>query len=162
MTDSQPHGLRVRRTARVVLLDPEDRVLLFFTHWDNRIAPPRWLTVGGGIEPGESAREGAARELFEETGLRVPEASLGTPIWQEVRDLPSGHSFDRVDSTYFLARTATFRPSNASWEPSELEDILDARWWSLEAIDSSSDNFDPENVRDILARVTSPGEARSE
>ena len=36
-------------------------------------APDRgswWFTPGGGLDPGESHRDGAVRELFEETGLR--------------------------------------------------------------------------------------------
>nr|WP_257019031.1 NUDIX domain-containing protein [Streptomyces sp. TLI_235] len=57
-----------RRAARVLLLDRDDRVLLLRgldpavpeTIW--------WITPGGGLEPGESVREAALRELAEELG----------------------------------------------------------------------------------------------
>ncbi|MEM6848666.1 MAG: NUDIX domain-containing protein [Pseudomonadota bacterium] len=32
---------------------------------------PRWQFPGGGVDPGETAREAALRETFEETGLAV-------------------------------------------------------------------------------------------
>lgn len=35
-----------------------------------------WQPITGSIEPGESPRDGAIRELFEETGLRVAPANL--------------------------------------------------------------------------------------
>jgi lipoyl(octanoyl) transferase len=64
------------QTVSVALLrgkGPEARVLLL------RRRPERggfWQTVTGRIEPGEQPREGAARELFEETGLRTDVVDL--------------------------------------------------------------------------------------
>jgi len=63
-------------TVSVALLrgrGPEARVLLL------RRRPERggfWQIVTGRIEPGEQPREGAARELFEETGLRTDVVDL--------------------------------------------------------------------------------------
>jgi 8-oxo-dGTP pyrophosphatase MutT (NUDIX family) len=59
--------LRIRPAGRVVLLDPDDRVLLM--RYDD--GPPNgvhWSTPGGGLNPGEDFAAGAARELAEETG----------------------------------------------------------------------------------------------
>jgi ADP-ribose pyrophosphatase YjhB (NUDIX family) len=60
-------SLPVRRAARVILLDPDDRVLLM--RYDQ--PPPNgrhWATPGGGAEDGEDYRAAALRELAEETG----------------------------------------------------------------------------------------------
>src|SRR5215469_2972472 len=60
-------GLPVRRAARVILLDPADRVLLM--RYDQ--PPPNgqhWATPGGGAEDGEDYPAAALRELAEETG----------------------------------------------------------------------------------------------
>jgi ADP-ribose pyrophosphatase YjhB (NUDIX family) len=59
--------LITRYAGRIVLLDPDDRVLLL--RYDD--GPPNgvhWSTPGGGLNPGEDYASGAARELAEETG----------------------------------------------------------------------------------------------
>lgn len=66
---SGPEGqpLKVRHAGRVILLDPDDRVLLM--RYDD--GPPNgihWSTPGGGLNQGEDYATGAARELAEETG----------------------------------------------------------------------------------------------
>jgi len=71
-----------RQTARVLPVDAEGRVLLLHG-WDPRRPDDSfWFTIGGGAEAGESMRQAAARELREETGLRVDPEQLGEPIAQ--------------------------------------------------------------------------------
>lgn len=55
-----------RRAARTAVLDPEGRVFLLC--YDNEEVGVHWAMPGGGLEPGESPREGALREMREETG----------------------------------------------------------------------------------------------
>ena len=141
--------MKTRETARIIVLDEDDRLLLFLTHWDNRIAEPRWLTPGGGVDPGENNHDAAVRELFEETGLVVE--SLGDPVWQHVLTLPDGHSFDFADATYYLLRTHHFEPVNTNWMPNEFDDVLAMRWFTRDELAASTDVFDIENVRAIIA-----------
>lgn len=65
----------LRRTARVLVTDPDGLCLLF------RFTPegmaPFWFTPGGECEPGEDFVSAARRELFEETGIQADPAPLG-------------------------------------------------------------------------------------
>ena len=77
MTDLGEKSVRrVTRIAAYALCLDDDRILLC------RIAPGPWFGVGswtlpgGGLDFGESPRDGALRELSEETGLEGEVASL--------------------------------------------------------------------------------------
>lgn len=69
-----------RRTARVLPVDPEGRVLLLHG-WDpHHPERPFWFTIGGAAEEDETMPETAVRELYEETRISVGTAQLGEPI----------------------------------------------------------------------------------
>ncbi|GAA4969079.1 NUDIX hydrolase [Actinoplanes utahensis] len=67
-----------RRSARAIVLDRADRVLLLRSALDpgDPSAGFGWFTPGGGVEPGEDIATTAARELAEEIGLTVPAPTL--------------------------------------------------------------------------------------
>ncbi len=58
-----------RLGGRVLLVDRSERVLLIHERLED--GTTHWLTPGGGVEAGEQPREAAAREAYEETGIRV-------------------------------------------------------------------------------------------
>ena len=63
----------VRPTARVILLDPRDRVMLIratVTVGPDQGLESFWHMPGGLIEPGETGEQAASRECAEETGIR--------------------------------------------------------------------------------------------
>lgn len=61
------------RIAMIFLRSPDGRWLIHQRRPDKRTYPRlHGLGAGGRIEPDESPAEGAARELWEETGLRTP------------------------------------------------------------------------------------------
>jgi 8-oxo-dGTP diphosphatase len=57
--------------AAVIIEDREDCVLLLLRGPTDPWMPLRWDLPGGKIEPGETSREAAVREAYEEAGLRV-------------------------------------------------------------------------------------------
>ncbi|HWG00640.1 MAG TPA: NUDIX domain-containing protein [Trebonia sp.] len=69
-----------RNTARVLPVDREGRVLLLHG-WDPaKPDDPFWFTIGGAVDPGETLRQAAARELGEEAGITLDEDLLGEPF----------------------------------------------------------------------------------
>lgn len=118
-----------RTSARVVLLD-EDGAVLLLCGSDPAVAdaPRWWFTVGGEIAPGERLAEAAARELAEETGLRVEPADLVGPVWR--RDEVFEFNGSTIDSEefYLVHRTRRFEPVSTGRTELERSYIHDARW----------------------------------
>ena len=89
--DSYEGGLR--KVARVVLLDPRDRILLLHGHEPDDPADDWWFTPGGGVEGDETREEAALRELAEETGITEVELGPGAvaaELLLPVRGAPLG------------------------------------------------------------------------
>ncbi len=78
-----------RGTARVLPVDTGGRVLLLLGRELLRRRNHFWMSVGGGVERGESLAQAAARELGEETGIRVDPAALGAPVGRSVIEFAS-------------------------------------------------------------------------
>src|SRR5687768_2703027 len=94
-----------RRAGRVLLVDGAGRVLLF--RGGDPSKPEQgtwWFTPGGGLDEGESWADGAARELYEETGLRVPTEELGSCVHREESRFSFAGTDYEQDSCFFLLR----------------------------------------------------------
>ena len=115
-----------RRGARVVLLDPEDRVLLLEARNPADPTTPAWWELpGGGIDGGETTAEAGAREVFEETGFT---ATMGPPVWRQhaVFDF-GGYHFDQHE-TIHLARCGGGDVRPAALEALEVEAFVGWQW----------------------------------
>ena len=145
MTVSGVHRL----TSRVLLFDRDGRILLFLTTAPDTSGVARWITPGGGVDPGESHLEGALRELREETGLVLD--SLGEPVWAhdfaatwDAADHDTGHA------EFYTATVDAFEPSSAEWTDEERVDVLAHRWWSAEELESSGEPFEPAELTRLI------------
>ncbi|MDD4867174.1 MAG: NUDIX domain-containing protein [Mycobacterium sp.] len=126
------HGVLNHRTsARVVLLDETGAVLLL-CGTDPAIAdgtaPRWWFTVGGQVRPGERLAEAAARELAEETGLRVGPEQLIGPVWRRDQVFEFNGALIDSEEFYLLCRTRRFEPSAADRTELERGYIHGHRW----------------------------------
>ena len=73
--DKIPEG-RYHIVVDVWTVDKNNNILLTLRHPDKDKYPNFWENTGGSVLSGEKSKEGAVRELFEETGLVVDESEL--------------------------------------------------------------------------------------
>src|SRR4029077_5448569 len=79
-----------RPSARLILLDPQDRLFLFKVHQPSVYDPadpfrdPFWILIGGLVDPGEAFAETAVREAREETGVVVDDVRW---VWSREREM---------------------------------------------------------------------------
>ncbi|MGK5678728.1 NUDIX hydrolase [Actinoplanes sp. URMC 104] len=142
-----------RRAARVLLVDPAGRALLLHGGDPARPGTNWWFTPGGGLNSGETPAQGAARELFEEVGLRVDPADLGEPYWRQVTEFSYDARDYRQQQEFFLLRVPGWQVDTAGMNADELATITGHRWWSADEIEASSESIYPVELPELLRRA---------
>jgi ADP-ribose pyrophosphatase YjhB (NUDIX family) len=138
--------MTVIESARALLVDPRDRVLLMKLALDaERIF---WLTPGGSLHPGENFEEALRREIREETGLAL--AHPGHWVWTSPkRIVRNGRPVDTLARVY-IQRVPDFTPAPTALTPEERETFCELRWWSLAEIAASNERFIPRTLAELL------------
>ncbi|WP_335990060.1 NUDIX hydrolase [Glycomyces sp. MUSA5-2] len=148
-----------RRAARVLVVDEADRLLLF--HGPALVAgagAAYFFTVGGAIEPGETAREAAVRELHEETGmLAAPDALIG-PVARchSVQELLAGGGFT-ADEWFFWWRCTNPTVQLEGLEEREGLETAGFAWMSLPELESAPLTILPRALPAFMRRVLTEG-----
>jgi NAD+ diphosphatase len=111
----------------VLITDRDDRVLLGSNAmWENN----RYSLLAGFVEPGESLEAAVLREMHEESGLRVTDATyIGSQPWPFPASIMCG----------FTARLADDQPATDLIPDGE--EILDLRWFSRADLRAEGDRI---------------------
>ena len=147
--------MAIRRfAARVVVLDPDQRVLLF--NWANRKQGTNWwATPGGGLEEGETPKAAGIRELVEEAGIVVDD--LEGPLWRSSHFFRSGEDLVNQYETFFLARVGSDTVSTDGFDAFESAIALGHRWWPLEEMAASPEAIYPRGLSRLVGDVLRDG-----
>jgi ADP-ribose pyrophosphatase YjhB (NUDIX family) len=148
--------VRDRRAARVVLVDRADRVLLLRGGDPARPDLRYWFTPGGGLNEGESSADGAARELLEETGLRIPSDELGEPVWHQVTEFSYDNRQYRQEQDFYFLRVDQWQVDTAGMDADEQITIDEHRWWSAAELDATREQVYPEDLATLVRRCAVP------
>jgi ADP-ribose pyrophosphatase YjhB (NUDIX family) len=152
---SVKNGLaRVRRAARVIVLDPHERVLLFRNEEQAPSNPERpeilsyWFTPGGGAQLGESYEVAALRELHEETG--ITDVVIGPCVWSgQYAAFIYGEPV-LADERYFLVHALGADVDTSDLQPEERSNWREFRWWTLPELRATAEKIWPEGLADLL------------
>lgn len=131
------------------MIDPEGAVFLF--RYDNPGAGVHWAMPGGGLDAGETPREGALRELREETGWTDLEPGELLCTWE--------HDFTRAGiqvhqhEHIYLSSGPRREPLDGLAAAHADDGILGWRWWTPEELAASPDALWPPDLAELLAGV---------
>jgi 8-oxo-dGTP pyrophosphatase MutT (NUDIX family) len=145
-------ALRDRLTVRVLLFDPDGRLLLMKGRFPGMPAQGAWFTVGGGAEAGETILQAAVREVREETGFT--DVEYGPVIWRSdgPLTLPSGERV-MMREHFIVARCAGGEPSREGWDELERRLVIDLRWWTLDDLAACEEVVYPTGLAKLLPEV---------
>jgi signal peptidase I len=147
-------GPRIRPAARLVVLDPDDRLLLFRVADVDDPSRSWWETPGGGIKLRETLMQAAHRELLEEVGSS-DHAIVDLQITAERDATAHGATLRKIE--HFLA--TRIEPVEAAaldrsgWTAQEHAEIAEVRWWTADELAATPDRYFPGDLADIVAKA---------
>ena len=146
--------MRVKRlAARVVVIAPGGSTFLF--RYDDAEIGRHWAMPGGGLEPGETPRSAAQRELIEETGWT--DLTPGPLLWRWEHDFTRLGEPTRQHEHVFLAYGPERPPAGDLRNSHAVDEILEWRWWTEPELAATTERMWPPTLAELLDRLGTSG-----
>jgi 8-oxo-dGTP pyrophosphatase MutT (NUDIX family) len=142
-----------RRSARILLVDGEDRVLLMKSMPDPAFPDHgwSWITPGGGVDDGESLPVAAVREAREEIGLAITGADLVGPVAYCHGYVELQWASGNFRDDFFLVRVGSHEVDTSAMEEFEAGNHLGHRWWTIAELEATTEAVIPLGLAELLA-----------
>lgn len=146
--------MKIRKSSRAIVLNKDNQIFLFQYKFDylednNTI----WITPGGGLEEEESFEDALKRELFEEMGVKITESCPEVYYRNPIYTLKNGEKVQSVEK-FFLVAVEDDEFSFNHWTESEKKRMLAGKWWSVEEIEQSKDEFFSKDILRIMTELS--------
>jgi len=146
--------MKVRKSSRAIVINEENQIFLFKYKFDYLAEDKAiWITPGGGLEEEESFEDALKRELFEEMGVKITESCPEVYYRNPVYTLKNGEKVQSVEK-FFLVIFEEQTFSFEHWTESEKKRMLEGKWWSIEEIVQSEDEFFAEDIVRIMTELS--------
>jgi 8-oxo-dGTP pyrophosphatase MutT (NUDIX family) len=128
-----------------VAVDPDGRVLL--VRFEHPVTGDSWwVTVGGGIDEGESAGEALRRELHEEAG--IGDLEIGAVVHEREHTFPWASRIIRQHERFYAVRVPGVEPRPAiDLSP---EGVTEVRWWTQDELESTDETIVPHELAALV------------
>ena len=150
-----------RPSARLILLDPDDRLFLFNVHDPGVFDPanphsdPFWVMIGGFVDPGEDFADAAVREAREETAIVVDGPVRW--VWKRERRMSWRGKDVLHRERFFLGRTERTEVDTSGLDERERSWTLGHRWWRADELAASKERFEPLDLAAQLQALLKDG-----
>jgi hypothetical protein len=157
--EKEKRKLPVRNSIRILLINPKKELLLLQV--DDPSTFPKngsyqgkfWFTLGGEIEPTESALEAASRELYEETGIESSEVEFGPVVWFGDFELIVKNKLTHLKQQFIVATTKQTKICFKSLSEAEKKTIVGHQWFDLNGIRSKAFPIYPVTLKNHLPDI---------
>ena len=146
--------MRVRKSARAIVINCKNQIFLFQYMFDYlEDSKAIWITPGGSLEEGESFEDALKREVYEELGVQLTKESPEVYYRNPIYTLKSGEKVQSVEK-FFLVVLEEDSFSFNHWTESEKKRMLAGKWWSMEEIEKSEDEFFTKDILRIMMELS--------
>ncbi len=149
-----------KNTIRILLINPRNELLLMrvvdpsTTNLDKKSRGAFWCTIGGKIEAGETVHTAALRELFEETGLKESDVTVGPIVWHGLHEMIISGQHMELNEQFIVMHTNGDKAIvDDNYTDGEKAVVTGMQWLSLDTILKSVEPIFPAILKQHLTPI---------